>query len=58
LKVEKLKVEGGGTLEREDEACAREGAPSPLFLQECDSMGVRRWGYAKDVIPWELEVKA
>jgi hypothetical protein len=41
LKAEKLKVEGGGTLEREDEACAREGTPSPLFLQEFDSIGVK-----------------
>ena len=24
--------------------------PPPLFLQECDSMGVRWWGCAKDVI--------
>ena len=26
------------------------GTPTPCFLQECDSMGVKGWGYAKDVI--------
>jgi hypothetical protein len=29
------------------------GTP-PVFLQEYDSMGVRGWGCAKDVILWEL----
>jgi hypothetical protein len=36
----------------------RLGAPSPCFLQEYDSIGVKGWGYAKDVILWGLEVKA
>ena len=27
---------------------------SPVFLQRCDSIGVKGWGYAKDVILWEL----
>ena len=33
------------------------GTPSPCFLQEYDSIGVKGWGYAKDVILWELEIK-
>ena len=31
--------------------------PPPCFLQEYDSMGVNRWGCAKDVILWELGKK-
>jgi hypothetical protein len=31
-----------------------EGTPSPCFLQEYDSIGVNRRGYAKDMILWEL----
>ena len=30
------------------------GTPSPCFLQECDSIGVKGWGCAKNVILWEL----
>src|SRR5580698_5095560 len=26
------------------------GTPSPCFLQECDSMGVKGWGCAKNLI--------
>src|SRR5271163_4846400 len=33
------------------------GTPPPCFLQEYDSMGVNRWGCAKDVILWELGKK-
>ena len=33
------------------------GPPPPCFLQEYDSMGVKGWAYAKDVIPWELEIR-
>jgi hypothetical protein len=30
------------------------GTPPPCFLQEYDSMGVKGWGCAKNVILWEL----
>jgi hypothetical protein len=31
-----------------------EGTPSPCFLQEYDSIGVKEWGYVKNMILWEL----
>jgi hypothetical protein len=33
------------------------GGPSSCFLQEYDSIGVKQWGCAKDVILWELGEK-
>ena len=34
-----------------------EGTPSPCFLQEYDSIGVKGWGCAKNMILWELGKK-
>jgi len=36
---------------------AARGTPSALFLQRCDSIGVRGWGCAKDMILWDLVVE-
>ena len=33
------------------------GTPPPCFLQEYDSMGVKVWGCAKNMILWELGTK-
>jgi hypothetical protein len=33
------------------------GDPLPCFLQEYDSIGVKWWGYAKNMILWELGEK-
>jgi hypothetical protein len=48
---------------RVHQTCAKFGlaacekvTPSPVwFLKRYDSKGLRRWGFANDMIPWELE---
>jgi len=37
---------------------SEKAAPLPLFWEEYDSVGVRWWGCAKNVIRWELEGRA
>ncbi len=49
---------GRGELEgRKVDVEGRSGAPSPCFLQEYDLIGVKEWGYAKNMILWELGEK-